>query len=116
MKHENPYWPQLENDLADMSGVIVPKGRVEAEYFEELRSSVRACAASPEWLSATVEEPGFLNREVGSVVSGHLLAMSDGYWLVYEPTEKQYYCFWGTDRANLGAFGVSGNPLYCWWE
>lgn len=116
MHIDNPFWPQLEIDLADTSGIIVPKGRVEAEYFEELRASVRKYAAAVEWVSAKVEEPGFSNKELGSTVAGHLLATTRGYWLIYEPNERTYYCFWGTDRSQLGAYGVCGNPLYCWWD
>ncbi|GAA5185383.1 hypothetical protein GCM10025771_41190 [Niveibacterium umoris] len=116
MHHNNPYWRQLEIDLTDVSGVIVPKGNDEAEYFESLRASIRENAKPAEVISAIVEEPGFLNRALGSTVTGYLLASSDGYWLVFEPNEKQYYCFWGSDRDKLGAFGVCGTPLYCWWE
>lgn len=112
----NPYWPQLETDLADTSGIIVPKERVDTEYFESLRASIRENARPVELLSASVEEPGFRHRALGSTVSGYLLASTGWYWLVFEPQEKQYYCFWGSDRNNLGAFGVCGNPLYCWWE
>lgn len=107
---------RLESALADTSGIIVPKGRNEDEYFEGLRNSVRAAVTSPEWLTATVEEPGFRDRKIGDKVTGVLVAATEGYWLVYEPSEDQYYCFWGESRENLGAFGVCGNPLYCWWE
>lgn len=112
----NPYWAQLELDLIDTSGIIVPKGRDETEYFEGLRSDIRRHATPAEWVSATVVEPGFKHRELGSKVSGHLLSRSEGYWLVFEPEEGEYYCFWGTDPDNLGAYGVCGNPLYCWWD
>jgi hypothetical protein len=112
----NPYWSQLEIDLQDTSGIIVPKGQDEIAYFESLRSHIRENAASADRISATVEEPGFKDRALGSEVTGYLLARSGYHWLVFEPEEKLYYCFWGTDSKNLGAFGVSGNPLYCWWE
>ncbi len=115
MNDVNPYWKQLEVDLYDESGIIVPKGEEETVYFERLRSSIREHATSPEWISATVVEPGFSHRELGSKVSGHLLAKSEGYWLVFDPEEREYYCFWGNDSNNLGAHGVCGNPLYCWW-
>ncbi len=116
MRADNPYWAKLEIDLADTSGIIVPKGEDEAEYYEKLRSSVREHATGPEPVSATVVEPGFLHRPLGSTVRGYLLAKSDGYWLVFEPDENEYYCFWGTDPTNLGVHGVCGNPLYCWWD
>jgi hypothetical protein len=114
MRTDNPYWLRLEADLADTSGIIVPRGEVEAVYFEKLRASVRAHATAPDLVSATVVEPGFKHRPLGSTVRGYLLAKTEGYWLVFEPDEGEYYCFWGTDPANLGAFGVCGNPLYCW--
>lgn len=106
----------LEAAMTDTSGIIVPKGKDEEAYFEHLRDSIRASFTEPEWITATVEEPGFVNRNIGEKVSGILVAATDWYWLVYEPNEDQYYCFWGTSKDNLGAFGVCGNPLYCWWE
>lgn len=112
----NPYWAQLEIDLADTSGIIVPNGQDEEAYFESLRSDVRSHATMADWVSATVVEPGFRHREVGSRIAGYLLSKSEGYWLVFEPEEGQYYCFWGTDPDELGAYGVCGNPLYCWWD
>ncbi|MGP8441358.1 hypothetical protein ACT2E5_04325 [Burkholderia vietnamiensis] len=112
----NPYWARLEIDLGDTSGIIVPNGRNEAEYFEGLRASIRRHATAAEWVSATVVAPGFKHRELGSKVAGYLLARDAGYWLVFEPEEGEYYCFWGTDPDDLGAYGVCGNPLYCWWE
>lgn len=107
---------RLESALAETSGIIVPKGRSDEEYFEGLRQSIRASLTAPEWITATVEEPGFNHRNLGDKVTGILLAASEGYWLVYEPNEGQYYCFWGKSKEDLGAFGVCGNPLYCWWE
>jgi hypothetical protein len=112
----NPYWARLEIDLADTSGIIVPKGRDEAEYFDGLRSHIRIHATGAEWVSATVVAPGFKHRKLGSKVAGYLLARNEGYWLVFEPEEGEYYCFWGTDPGDLGAYGVCGNPLYCWGE
>jgi hypothetical protein len=116
MHMQNTYWAKLEVDLADTSGIIVPKGKDEDAYFEALRSSIREHAAAPGLISATVKEPGFMHRALGSVVSGYLLAKAEGYWLVFEPNEGEYYCFWGTNPAELGAYGVCGNPLYCWWD
>ncbi len=54
MNRNHPLWRQLEVDLADASGIIVPKGREEGAYFEEIRESVRANAADPELITATV--------------------------------------------------------------
>lgn len=111
----NPYWTQLEIDLADTSGIIVPKGEDEAAYFDEIRSDIKMHATTADLVAATVVEPGFKNRDIGSKISGYLLARNDGYWLIYVPEENEYYCFWGTASDNLGAHGVYGNPLYCWW-
>ncbi|RIX82849.1 hypothetical protein [Acidovorax cavernicola] len=116
MNQANPYWAGLEVALADTSGIIVPKGEDEAAYFEKLRSSIRAHATAAEKVSAIVVEPGFCHRELGTTITGYLLAKSKGYWLVFEPDEGEYYCFWGADADSLGAYGVCGNPLYCWWD
>jgi hypothetical protein len=116
MSITNPYWERLEVDLLDTSGIIVPKDEDEADFYERLRASVRENATEPEWISATVVEPGFQHREIGSTISGHLLARADGSWLVFEPIEREYYCFWGATQEKLWAHGISGNPLYCWWE
>ena len=101
--------------------VIVPRGLDAQVYFEQLRASIRECATEAKRVSAVVVEPGFRHRPLGSTITGHLLASSAeagrvGYWLVYEEDEDQYYCFWGSDVSSLGAHGVAGNPIYCWWE
>lgn len=111
-----PYWRKLEADLGDVSGIIVPKGKDEAAYFEMLRSTVRQGATSLEIVSATGIEPGFDDRAPGSTESRYLLAQRNGYWLVYEPHEGTYYRFWEATQRYLGAHGVRGNPLYCWGE
>ncbi|MDQ0607386.1 hypothetical protein QFZ83_001557 [Variovorax sp. W1I1] len=116
MNQANPYLESLEAALADTSGIIVPQGEDEATYFEKLRSSIRAHATAAEKVYAIVVAPGFSHRELGTRITGYLLARSEGYWLVFEPDEGQYYCFWGSDADSLGAYGVSGNPLYCWWD
>lgn len=116
MHNANPYWAKLEMALSDTSGIIVPKGEDETVYFERLRLSIREHATAADWVSAIVVEPGFRHREIGSTISGHLLAKSEGYWLIYESDEDEYYCFWGSDPKSLGAHGVCGNPLYCWWD
>ncbi|MDR7376063.1 hypothetical protein J2X19_000721 [Rhodoferax ferrireducens] len=115
----NPYWTKLEVAMKAEPPVIVPKGLDDEEYFESLRTSIRENATPPIRVFATVKEPGFPNRALGSTVVGYLLAKSSngvGYWLVYEPDEDEYYCFWGPDKSNLGAYGVSGNPIFCWWD
>lgn len=117
----NPYWPRLEQAMTDDPPVIVPRGRDAQAYFEELRLSIRECATEAIRVTAVVVEPGFKNKALGSTITAHLLASSGqagqvGYWLVYEENEDEYYCFWGPDVDNLGAHGVAGNPIYCWWD
>jgi hypothetical protein len=115
----NPYWEKLELAMQANPPVIVPKGRSKQEYFESLRIQIRECATPSVLVTATVMEPGFPNKELGSTITGYLLAKSIesvGYWLVYQPDEDEYYCFWGPDEHNLGAYGVCGNPIYCWWD
>ncbi|MGO4392496.1 hypothetical protein AB4Z46_14210 [Variovorax sp. M-6] len=117
MNDANPYWAILEAAFSDTSEIIVPEGTDEAAYFERLRSRIREHATCAELVSASVRKPGFPHRGLGSTVFGYTVARSnlDGYWLVFQPDEGRFYCFSGTDRDNLGAFGVCGSPLYCWW-
>ena len=112
----NPYWKNLETAMKDDPPIIVPQGLDAQEYFEELRASIRECATSAIQVTATVREPGFQGKELGSTITGYLMAKSSGYWLVYQPDEDDYYCFWGPDESKLGAHGVCGNPIYCWWD
>jgi hypothetical protein len=96
--------------------IIIPIGVDEKSYLADLRTSlISARLDSPEWVTAVVESPGFANRQNGELIGGYLLAESDGYWLVYAPDDGQYYCFWGVSKDCLGAHGIVGHPLYCWW-
>jgi hypothetical protein len=65
-------------------------------------------------VTAQVMPPGFAFAEIGRSVSAVCIAHRDGNWLVYQPDERRFVCFWGTSREHLGAHGVVGNPLYCW--
>jgi hypothetical protein len=105
---------KLEQGLADTSGVYVNPGVDAQSYFSDLASDIREHECEPFALSATVMSPGFPDAEVGSVVSGLCVAHRAGYWLVYQPEEERFCCFWGADQGNLGARGVFGSPLYCW--
>ena len=105
---------KLEAALADTSGVYVNDGIDAQSYFSGLVSNIRAHICTPFPLSATVMPPGFPSVSVGSNISGQCVAHNSGYWLVYQPEQDQFYCFWGTDQSNLGAHGVFGSPLYCW--
>jgi hypothetical protein len=105
---------KLEAALSDTGGVYVNSGVDPAEYFERLAASIRKHQCDPFLVSAVVQEPGFPDAAVGSNISGQCVAHSSGYWLVYQPQQDRFYCFWGQDPSNLGAHGVIGSPLYCW--
>ena len=106
---------KLEAALTDTSDVFVNAGIDAQTYLSGLASDIRAHTCAPFPLAATVMPPGFPDAAVGTTISGQCIAYkSSGYWLVYQPHQDRFYCFWGTDRANLGAHGVFGSPLYCW--
>lgn len=106
---------RLEAALSDTSDVYVNEGVDETSYFADLREDIRRHIAShPFEVSAEVMPPGFDDAEIGSIVSGLCVACDSGYWLVYQPEQDRFYCFWGEDAAHLGARGVSGSPLRCW--
>jgi hypothetical protein len=52
--------------------------------------------------------PGFSGSNPGSHISEQCVAHRAGYWLVYQPDQNQFYCFWGKGPGNLDAHGVSG--------
>lgn len=79
-----------------------------------VEADLRAHICEPFALHAEVMSPGFPFATVGSRLSGLCVAHRHGYWLVYQPEEDRFMCFWGECAANLGAHGVYGNPLYCW--
>ena len=111
----DPLLTKLEFALADTSGVYINAGVDAQTYLSGLAEDIRAHICAPFALSATVMPPGFPDSAIGSTISGQCLAhSSSGHWLVYQPEQEQFYCFWGTDRSNLGAHGVFGSPLYCW--
>jgi hypothetical protein len=105
---------KLEQALSDTSGVYVNVGVNARAYFAGLVADIRKHMCEPFPVSAAVLPPGFPDADVGSRISGQCVAHSDGYWLVYQPEQDRFYCFWGTDPSNLGARGVVGSPLYCW--
>ena len=113
MPADNPH-QILEDALGDTTGVYVVAGEDVEAYYAHLRASIKASFINPLCVLATIMEPGFPNRATGSVISGICLAHNAGYWLVYEPEERQFYCFWGSSPESLGAHGVYGSPLYCW--
>lgn len=105
---------KLELSLCDTSGVYVNSGIDPSDYFTNLADDIRQHLCEPFPISAVVMPPGFSDIGLGSRISGQCVAHRTGYWLVYEPSQDRFYCFWGTDPGNLGAHGVSGSPLYCW--
>ena len=105
---------KLDAALADTSRVFVGKGVDPETYYAQLRADIRGSLCEPFPASAKVVEPGFPHAEVGQSISGICLAHGSGYWLVYQPDEDRFYCFWGEEPESLGAYGVFGSPLYCW--
>lgn len=105
---------RLESALSETSDVYVNSGVDEASYFDGLRSNIRSHMCEPFEVSAVVKEPGFPDIPVGAIISGLCLAHSADSWLVYDRKRDRFYCFWGRDRAQLGAHGVFGSPLCCW--
>jgi hypothetical protein len=105
---------KLQAALEDTSGVYINAGVDEHSYLSALASDILANLCKPFPLSATVMPPGFPDAPLGSTITGQCLAHKSGYWLVYQPEQDRFYCFWGTDQGSLGAHGVFGSPLYCW--
>ena len=110
----HPAIEKLELALSDPAGVYIAPGVKPATYLAELASDIRAHSCAPFELSATVMAPGFPDAQIGSLVSGQCVAHRAGYWLVYQPGQDRFCCFWGESQSNLGAHGVFGQPLYCW--
>jgi len=104
----------LEENFSHTDDVFIGKGRHEREYIENAIESIRAAKCFPFISRAKVVESGFPEKVIGDTIEGYCVAHKEGYWLVYEPREKTFYCFWGTSKENLGAHGVYGNALYCW--
>ena len=105
---------RLEAALSDTTGVYVNAGVDAATYYAELAANIRGNMHEPFPVSAVVMPPGFSDASIGDRIFGQCVAHSEGYWLIYEPVQDTFYCFWGTDQSSLGARGVSGGPLYCW--
>ena len=105
---------KLEAALSDTTGVYVSAGVDPATYYAQLAADIRGNTHDPFPVSAVVMPPGFSDADVGDRIFGQCVAHGEGYWLVYQPEQETFYCFWGTDQSNLGARGVSGGPLYCW--
>jgi hypothetical protein len=112
---QNEFLAKLEVALGDTAGVYVNAGVDAATYFQELANDIRAHMCEPFEVTATVEPPGFPDAAVGGTLSGLCVAHSQaGYWLVYQPAQDRFCCFWGASTNQLEAHGVYGSPLYCW--
>lgn len=105
---------KLESALSDESGVYVGDDVDRDLYIIGLREDIRGHRCDPFQLSAIAMPPGFPDVADGSIITGSCVAKKNGYWLVYQPDQDTFYCFWGTDPEHLGAHGVYGSPLYCW--
>jgi hypothetical protein len=114
MSSEQSMLAKLEAALGDTSDVYIGKDVDEKTYIKDLTDSIHTSTCAPFPVTATVMPPGFPDTAIGSTVSGFCLAKQAGYWLVYQPAEDRFLCFWGDDQNHLGAHGVVGSPLYCW--
>ena len=114
MHDSNPLRTKLEATLSDSSGVYIDPSTDAKSYLAGLADDIRRNACEPFAVTATVMPPGFPDASPGSVISGQCVAHRAGYWLVYQPEQERFYCFWGESQSNLGAHGVFGSPLYCW--
>jgi hypothetical protein len=95
---------------AEGEGICVPPNADPTKT----RADIVANLCEPREVEAIVVEPGMPFADVGAKIKGICIAHASGYWLVYQPAEERFLCFWGKDESNLGAHGVYGNPLYCW--
>jgi hypothetical protein len=105
---------RLEAALSDVSGVYVDASEDAEIYFFNLANDIRRHVCEPFQVSAVVAPPGFPDAKDGSVISGLCVARNAGYWLVYQPEQDRFCCFWGTSQEALSAPGIFGSPLYCW--
>lgn len=104
----------LESNFSRIEDMYIASDWDEEAYIANNIEGIRNAKCEPFILAAKVAEPGFPEKELGDIIEGYCVAHEDGYWLVYEPTEKRFYCFWGNDREQVAARGVYGNALYCW--
>ena len=105
---------KLEEAIPASDDVYVNANVDEPSYLASLAADLRSHTCEPFLVTARVMEPGFPWLAVGERISGYCIARNKGYWLVYQPAEERFLCFWGTSTEHLGAHGVFGSPLYCW--
>ena len=105
---------RLAAQMSDVDDVYIGKDWDVESYIAGLISGLREAVCEPFYITAKVEEPGFPDVKAGDRISGQCVAHSEGYWLVYQPENDRFLCFWGADIDNLGAPGIFGSPLGCW--
>ena len=104
----------LEANFTETGGMYIGKDQNEAEYISDSIESIRKAKCEAFQVEAKVYSLEFPQRVTGTKKGYCLAHNKSGYWLVYHPEEKQFYCFWGATKENLGSRGVFGNALYCW--
>ena len=104
----------LRQALSQSADVVTAHVPDADSYIANARASLLAAECEPFEVSAVVMPPAFPDHPEGDTVDGYCLARRAGYWLVYSPGERRFYCFWGSEATNLGAHGVYGSPLACW--
>ncbi|MFC0202755.1 hypothetical protein [Novosphingobium soli] len=105
---------RLDAQMSDVSDVYVGAGKDVESYIGGLERALREAVCAPFLVTAQVVEPGFPDANVGDTITGHCVAHSEGYWLVYQSENDRFLCFWGTDVDDLAAPGIFGSPLRCW--
>lgn len=102
--------------MSDTSGILVPAGRAPGEYFDSIRDGIRFAACPPLRVTVPVVGEDFPEHLRGTTITAWVLAGADGYWLAWRPESDEFYCFWGTEPAQLGAHRVAAPPLAAWWH
>lgn len=105
---------QLHVALNRTDDVCIRQGDDVDRHCEPIRADILASACEPFWVMATVMPPAFPHFSSGQSISGWCVAHKAGYWLVLNPEDSNFYCFWGHTPEQLGAHGICGSPLYCW--
>ena len=104
----------LESNFSETDDVYIGNDWDEESYIKGNIEGIRESKCDPFKLKAKVAEPGFPGKEIGDEIEGYCIAHQSGQWLVYEPQENTFYCFWGVEPKYVAARGVSGSALYCW--
>lgn len=105
---------RLDAQMSDVSDVYVGAGQDAESYIGDLERALREAVCAPFLVTATVDEPGIPDANVGDTITGQCVAHSEGYWLIYQSENDRFMCFSGADVENLGAPGIFGSPLGCW--